>query len=168
MKYTKEVIIIIICTILMNSNWLNAQDTVKHTRTTGIMIDYRVNDSFSRILKMFEEAGYGLELDGTTQTVIVDVYDFTKSTKYPNNAAAIAIGTNNDTGIFIRVNSQIWYYMNANSRDFTLLHELGHDYFNLQHSKDRDNLMYPSLPIRIDSKDVLRAFNQLVELCRSN
>ena len=175
MKHTKEIIIIIICSILLNSDYLNAQTGTTGTTTevpessvryTGLCIDYRVNDSFIRVMNMFSEAGYSLELDGTTQSVRIDVVNFYDS-YLPNNAAAVAMGLDNDNGVYIKVNSQTWYYMSDYRRDFTLLHELGHDYFNLRHINDTSDLMFPSLPNQIGKRDVLRVFNQLLELCQS-
>jgi len=174
MKYTREIIIIIICSILLNSDYLNAQTGTTGTTTeinpllpryTGLCIDYRANDSFMRVMKMFSDAGYSLELDGTTQSVAVDVVNFYE-TYLPNSAAAVAMGLDNDNAVWIKINSQFWYYMSEERKDYTLLHELGHDYFNLRHTEDQRDLMFPALPNEIDSKDVLRAFNQLIELCQ--
>lgn len=168
-------IIIIICSILLNSDYLNAQTGTTGTTTdipelparyTGLCIDYRVNDSFIRVMNMFDEAGYSLELDGTTQSVRIDVVNFYDS-YLPNSAAAVALGLDNDNGVYIKINSQTWYYMGNHRRDFTLLHELGHDYFNLRHTNDTNNLMFPSLPNDIQRRDVKRAFNQLIEICQN-
>ena len=174
MKYTREIIIIIICTILLSSEYLNAQTGTTGTTTevapllpryTGLCVDYRANDSFMRVMNMFTEAGYSLELDGTTQSVRIDVVNFYDS-YLPNSAAAVAMGLDNDSAVWIQINSQTFYYMDNDRRDYMMLHELAHDYFNLRHSDNPRDLMFPALPNEIDSKDVLRAFNQLLVLCQ--
>jgi hypothetical protein len=175
MKHTKEIIIIIICSILLNSDYLNAQTGTTGTTTevnplqpryTGLCIDYRANDSFIRVMKMFNDAGYSLELDGTTQSVRIDVVNFYDS-YLPNSAAAVAMGLDNDSAVWIQINSQTWYYMDEDRRDYTLLHEIAHDYFNLRHTENPRDLMFPALPNQIGKRDVLRVFNQLIELCQS-
>ena len=107
MKYTREIIIIIICTILLSSEYLNAQTGTTGTTTevapllpryTGLCVDYRANDSFMRVMNMFTEAGYSLELDGTTQSVRIDVVNFYDS-YLPNSAAAVAMGLDNDNAV---------------------------------------------------------------------
>ena len=75
MRYSREIIIIIICTILLSSDYLNAQTGTTGTTTeiapllpryTGLCIDYRANDSFMRVMNMFNEAGFRLTVKRST------------------------------------------------------------------------------------------------------
>jgi len=137
-------------------------------RYTGININFKVALQMRDVLNLFKEDGYDLELNGATQTVIVDAYDFRRNKKLPQNAAAIAMGTNNDTGINIWVNIPIWESMSYEKQMITLLHELGHDYFNLKHTEDKKDLMYFELPRGyVNMNDVRQYYNQLKELCRN-
>lgn len=163
MKYKTEIILIIIATLLMNSSLL-AQDKPVFTYT-GIEIDYRVAIPIRDVMNLFSNAGYSLGLDGTNQTVQILAQNFI-DTKYPKNAAAIAIGTNVDIGVRIIVNTALWSHMSHERKMYILLHELGHDYFNLPHSDDKNSIMYYQLPNRINYKDVIKGFKELLQLCK--
>ena len=137
-------------------------------RYTGIKVHHKVAIQMRDVLDMFKRDGIDLELNGATQTVIVDAYSFSKNRRLPQKAAAIAMGTDNDNGINIWVNLDIWEYMSYERQLITLLHELGHDYFNLKHSDDIDDLMYFQLsPNRVTMKDVYNYYKQLAPLCKN-
>jgi hypothetical protein len=137
-------------------------------RYAGIKVHHKVAIQMRDVLELFKNDGIDLELNGATQTVLVDAYSFRKNKRLPQKAAAIAMGTNNDNGINIWVNLDIWDYMSYERQLMTLLHELGHDYFNLKHSDDKDNLMYWQLPEgRVTMKDVLTYYRQLAPLCKN-
>ena len=79
-------------------------------------------------------------------------------------AAAIAYGKDDDRGIYIKINRQRWNNMTSSKRVYTLLHEIGHDYFNLSHNEYTRSLMYYALPLdnTVDHLTLNRAFNELL------
>lgn len=147
----------------------NTLDTKKSVpRYAGIRVHHKVAIQMRDVLDLFKNDGIDLELNGATQTVIVDAYSFKDNKRLPQKAAAIAMGTDDDNGINIWVNLDIWDYMSYEKQIMTLLHELGHDYFNLKHSDDKNSLMYWQLPEgRVSKKDILKYYKQLAPLCEN-
>ena len=147
----------------------NTLDTKKSVpRYAGIRVHHKVAIQMRDVLDLFKNDGIDLELNGATQTVIVDAYSFKNNKRLPQKAAAIAMGTDDDNGINIWVNLDIWDYMSYEKQIMTLLHELGHDYFNLKHSDDKNSLMYWQLPEgRVSKKDILKYYRQLAPLCEN-
>lgn len=147
-NYTTEIILIIICTILLNSSLL-AQ--------VGVHPD--ALPTWNRIIERFEDAGYPLDFNG--QSVLVDIGE---EHTLPRRAAAIAYGKDDDRGMYIKINRQKWDSMTSSKRTYALLHEIGHDYFNLSHNDYTRSLMYYALPIdsTVDHLTLNRAFNELL------
>jgi hypothetical protein len=147
-NYTLEVILIIICTLLLNSSLL-----------AQVRIHPDVLPTWNRIIDRFEEAGYPIDFTG--QSILVDVQE---SHTLPIKAAAIAYGKDDSRGVYIRVNRQKWSKMTSSMRVYVLLHEIGHDYFNLPHSEYTRSLMYYALPLEpnVDKLIIDRAFNELL------
>ena len=48
---------------------------------------------------------------------------------------AIAYGTNNDDIVFIVVYKERYNKLTANQKKYVILHEIGHDIYNLKHTK---------------------------------
>lgn len=147
-NYTTEIILIIICTILLNSSLL-AQVTIHPDAL----------HTWNRIIERFENAGYPINFEG--QSIRVDVQE---EYTLPRKAAAIAYGKDDDRGIYIRINRQKWNSMTSSMRTYTLLHEIGHDYFNLNHNNYSRSLMFYALPLgdKVDKLVIDRAFNELL------
>lgn len=150
---------LLIVAVALVSTLANAQ------RYTGKFIHSKVAIEWQAVMEMFQRDGISLELNGTNQTVIVDYKSF-PDVGLPKRAAGIALGTNNNNGIKIVVNSQFWDYMSHNRRVLVLLHELGHDYFNLMHTDKKGSLMYPSLQGReVTVRDINNAYLELKKQC---
>lgn len=147
-NYTTEIILIIICTILLNSSLL-AQVRVHPDALT----------TWNRVIERFEDAGYPLNFEG--QSIVVDVRE---GYTLPRRAAAIAYGKDDDRGMYIKINRQKWDSMTSSKRTYALLHEIGHDYFNLSHNDYTRSLMYYALPLdnTVDHLTLNRAFNELL------
>jgi hypothetical protein len=147
-NYTTEIILIIICTILLNSSLL-----------AQVRIHPDASRTWNKIIERFENAGYPLDFEG--QSIVVTVHEHYT---FPKKAAAIAHGKDDDRGIYIKLNRQKWDSMTSSMRTYTLLHEIGHDYFNLSHNDYSRSLMFYALPLgdKVDKLVIDRAFNELL------
>ena len=138
----------------------------KPVQYTGLVIDYRVAIPVRDVLNKFKEAGYDLDLDGTNQTVIFRAEHFSNIKRIPEGAAAIAMGKDNDNSINIWFDLDRFPYYGKWRQMTIVLHELGHDYFNLNHSDDKDSVMYYMLSRNaITEKDFEVYFNEILALC---
>ena len=80
---------------------------------------------------------------------------------------AIAYGTNHDYGIFITVYRKRYNKLTANQKKYVILHEIGHDVYNLSHSttitamnREVPNYM-PDSYIRHTVKDFIRMIKRI-------
>ena len=83
------------------------------------------------VMEVVEDLKAGGIWIGFPQRVIIRMSDAISRGKQ----IAIAYGTNNDDIVFIVVYKEGYNKLTANQKKYVILHEIGHDVYNLKHTK---------------------------------
>lgn len=145
---------------------LTYYNSISQTRYTGIAVDYQVAIDVRDVLNSFRYEGFDLGLDGTNQTVIFRAVKFKEFNGIPEKAVAIAMGKDNDNGVNIWFDLGTFPYFSKWKKMAIVLHELGHDYFNLPHNEDKESIMYYKVKERVNEKQYKKYLEELIELCK--
>lgn len=106
-------------------------------------IDKSLRTPLMRAFSVLKTAGVTLNYE--EQTFIV-TYGETR-----NKAVAVARGKDRE-GVYIHINRDRWSDYSELTKVWIILHELGHDYFNLEHDDTNMNIMNTAIPPALTSK----------------
>lgn len=114
---------------------------------TKFFVDDDLFDIFNEAIQELRTEGLW---DGATEHFVIKFYN---TTAYYKRVAA-AYGRGNDKLTFIMINRKMWKKMSYYQKRFIVMHELGHDYYNLGHEDCLDSIMRHDVPDDLDMFDL--------------
>lgn len=127
-------------------------------------VDDRLFLHFNEVVQDLKKEGLW---NGTTEVFVIRFYKKENSAK----RIAAAYGRYNDDMTMITISKRHWDKLNRYQKVFVVMHELGHDYYNLGHTEDEDNIMRYNVPNDMDVFDLKKykqSFYETIRTTRGN
>lgn len=147
---------LLIAASLLAISYSNAQNK--------FFVDDRLFMHFNEVVQELKQEGLW---KGTSEIFVIKFY---RKEAAPRRIAA-AYGRHNDKLTMIMISEKHWKELNRFQKVFVVMHELGHDYYNLAHIEDESNIMRHNVPNDLDVFDLIeykQTFYETIRATRSN